>query len=120
MYSLLATLLSIPTAFAIGGPTIPTTPNAPVTSVSFESPFGSGGTVESVLNNLTTYAVTLSVPIATAFVIYGAFQILTASGAPAQIEAGKKTVRYALSGLALVIVAKLLVSIVSGIVQGLV
>jgi hypothetical protein len=120
MYYILATILSIPTAFAAISGGIDTEKNPPISSVKFESPFGSGGTVESVLNNIVNYATIIAAPIATVLVMYGAFQILTAQGKPLQIEAGKKTVKYALGGLAVVMVARLLVSIVSGITKGLV
>lgn len=119
MYSILATILSIPITFAVGGSTIPTTPTTPIGGVTFDSPFGTGGTVQSVLNNLIDYATLIAAPIATVMVIYGAFQILTASGNPSQVAAGGKTIKYALGGIALVVVARLLVSIVSGIIQGL-
>lgn len=139
MYSIIATILSLPftisTAFAVetvtpelpmqpahtpGQQIIGTTQNAPITSqVTFASPFGNK-TITDVLNGIANYAVIVSAPLATAMIIYGAFQILAARGVAAQVQAGKKTITYALGGLVIVIIARLLVSIVSGIAKGLV
>lgn len=126
MYFILAKILSfpflIPNTFAAGtgpGTTIPTQPNTPIGGVTFTGPFGNA-TITSVLNNIANYAVIIAAPLSTVMVIYGAFQILTAQGKAPQITAGKTTIKYALGGLVVVVVARLLVSIVSGIAKGLI
>lgn len=137
MYKLLAILFSLPititTAFAQTGTTqpqmmpshvpgqriIPTTQNTPVTtSITFTSPFGSA-TVTDVLNRIINYAILVVSPLAAVMILYGAFQILTSRGSEEKYRAGRKTIIYALGGLAIVILARGLVSIFRGLIIGL-
>lgn len=138
MYKLLAILLSLPftilTAFAVetvtpqtpmipshvpGQRIIPTTQNAPVTtSISFTSPFGNA-TITDVLNRIINYAILVVGPLAAVMILYGAFQILTSRGESAKVTAGRKTITYALGGLAIVILARGLVAIFRGLIIGL-
>ncbi len=121
MYSIIAAILSIPTSFAAisgGVDTIPTTQNAPVSSVSFEGPFKNEN-VETVLKRLAGYAVTIGASVATLMILYGAFQILTSRGNIEQVKTGRKTIIYALGGLVVIILAQGLVDLFASITHSL-
>ncbi len=63
-------------------------------------------------NNLTDLLVfiggqlyLLSIPIVVIMILYGAFQILTAAGEESKIQIGKRTIKYAILGFVVVLVA---------------
>lgn len=84
------------------------------TSDSFElpNPLGVtsiGGLIARIMNAL--YFVIP--PIAVLMVIIGAFQILTAGGDPAKFKTGKQTITYAVIGIAIFLLADLLIGLVT-------
>ena len=54
--------------------------------------------------------------IVTLMVIFGAFNLLTSAGDPKKTELGKKTIMYAIIGLAIALIAKIIPSVVKFIV----
>jgi hypothetical protein len=58
-----------------------------------------------VWQKIYTFIWNISFPIATIMILVGAWQILTAGGDPKGFETGKKTILYAVIGLAIVLVA---------------
>jgi hypothetical protein len=58
-----------------------------------------------VWKKIYTFIWNISFPIATIMILVGAWQILTAGGEPKGFESGKKTILYAVIGLAIVLVA---------------
>ena len=123
MYSIIIAILSflspVPTAFAVGGNSIQTTPNEPITSsIRFESPFGDA-TITDVLNRLIDYGITIAASLAAIMILWGAFQIMTSAGVEKKYAAGKQTILYALGGLVIIILARGLVAIFRGLIIGL-
>jgi len=57
----------------------------------------------------------ISAPIAIIIILYGAFQILTSAGNSEKMEAGKKTITWAVIGFALVVAAGGLAEIIRSI-----
>ncbi len=53
------------------------------------------------LKNLINYAVGISIPLATGFIVYGAFQIMTAGGNTGKVDSGKKIIYAAVIGVAI-------------------
>lgn len=77
----------------------------PQTTIDASSP---QGTLKSIIN----WALYLAGILAVLFVIYGGYQYLTAGGNDAQATAGRKTLTNALIGLAITILAYVIVQIV--------
>ena len=61
---------------------------------------------EELWNLLMKGVLWAAVPITTAMVLWGAFQILTAGGDPEKVKSGGKTVLYAAMGFGLVLIAQ--------------
>ncbi|TSC89910.1 MAG: Uncharacterized protein G01um10143_400 [Parcubacteria group bacterium Gr01-1014_3] len=53
------------------------------------------------LKNLINYAVGISIPLATGFIVYGAFEIMTAGGNSGKVDSGKKIIYAAVIGVAI-------------------
>ena len=71
----------------------------------FDTSAGHGSLLGNVLEVLTVTAGT----VAAIFIVIGAFQYLTAYGSEEKSEAGKKTLTWAIIGLVVVILAKVLI-----------
>ncbi|NRQ34835.1 hypothetical protein HII36_23800 [Nonomuraea sp. NN258] len=69
-----------------------------------------------VIDNLRNVIVGLLVALATLFLTVGGVRYILAGGDPGEVEAGKKTLRYAGLGYGIAALAPLLVSILKGIV----
>lgn len=69
------------------------------------NPLGTGTTITSLLERITTYLLELAVPVTTVLILYGAFQILTAAGDIKKVETGRKTIIYAVIGFGIVLIA---------------
>jgi hypothetical protein len=70
-------------------------------------------TITGLLNDIAIFLLNISVIIAGIMVIYGAFQILTAGAVPENIEKGKKTILYAVVGLGIMLLFKVLIAIIA-------
>ena len=111
-------ILNIPSVFADAPPIIPDKAEdgknmkllLPNTSQS-----GSNAINNEILPTVTRTIITLSATSAVLFIIWGAVQILTAYGDPAKIDAGKKTMRWAIQGLIVAILAYSIVSVIGGL-----
>ncbi len=84
-----------------------------VGGLPIQPPPGIPTDVNQLINNITTWLLTIVAPIAALMILYGAFLILTAAGSSERYESGKKTILYAVIGLVIVIISKALVSIVT-------
>lgn len=66
------------------------------------------GLIQKIINALTGLALALGVLV----IIYGAFLILLAAGDPKKFETGKKTILYAVAGVAIALTASLIIEFV--------
>ena len=92
---------------------IGTQPPANASGITLPNPFGEGSTIFTILDKIATWLLTISVLVAGIMVIYGAFQILTAGAVPENIEKGKKTILYAMVGLGIILLFKVLIALIA-------
>lgn len=62
------------------------------------------------LKNLINFGVTISIPLATGFIVYGAFQIMTAGGNSGKVDDGKKIIYAAVIGVAIALGSYLIIN----------
>jgi phosphate uptake regulator len=104
--------------YAIAHAATPTTSHMPVgvsalaPALSAEQP----GSLDAVIDNLRNVIVGLLVALATLFLTVGGVRYILAGGDPGEVEAAKKTLRYAALGYGIAVLAPLLVTILKGIV----
>jgi hypothetical protein len=72
--------------------------------------------LNEVINNLRNVIVGLLVGLATLFATIGGVRYMLAGGDPGEVEAAKKTLRYAAIGYSVAVLAPVLVKILQGIV----
>ena len=72
--------------------------------------------LDEVINNLRDVLVGLLVGLATLFATIGGVRYMLAGGDPGEVEAAKKTLRYAAIGYSVAVLAPLLVKILQGLV----
>lgn len=72
--------------------------------------------LDEVITNLRNVIVGLLVGLATLFATIGGVRYILAGGDPGEVEAAKKTLRYAAVGYAVAVLAPLLVKMLQGIV----
>lgn len=65
--------------------------------------------IVQLINNIVNVLLGLGGAIAVLFIIWGAYQYLTAFGDEAKAEEGKKTITWAILGIIFIIVSRLLV-----------
>lgn len=70
--------------------------------------------VAEIINNITTWVVGLVGAIAVLFIIWGGFLYITAAGNKDQAEKAKKTITYAVIGVVIIVLAKVIISLVTG------
>jgi len=75
------------------------------------------GDPDSLVNNATNIALGLAGGIAVIFILIGAFYYFTAYGNEEKATKGKTTVMWALIGVALIVLSKLIVSIMINLIQ---
>ncbi|MFF4775473.1 pilin [Microtetraspora fusca] len=72
--------------------------------------------LNQVIDNLRNVIIGLLVGLATLFLTIGGVRYMLAGGDPGEVEAAKKTLRYAAFGYGIAVLAPLLVNILKGIV----
>lgn len=95
-------LMSASQAFAQFGSTTPTLPSTAT------------GNVRDSISRLLTFVLTFLGLLAVVFVVIGGIRILSAGGNQEQVQAGKKTIIYALVGLVVVFFARVMVNFITG------
>lgn len=70
--------------------------------------------INSLFENLLTVGLGVAVAVSAFFVMWGGFLYLSAAGSPRQMEQGKTAIVGALTGLAIVLLAR----VIAGMVQG--
>ncbi|GGL42605.1 pilin [Planomonospora parontospora] len=89
-----------------------TSPTVPAAGEVLAAP----SSLNQVIDNLRNVIVGLLVGLATLFLTIGGIRYILAGGDPGEVEAAKKTLRYAGIGYGVAALAPLLVSILQGIV----
>ncbi|MEK7612001.1 MAG: pilin [Patescibacteria group bacterium] len=72
--------------------------------------------LEQILNDLIGFAVGLGLTIATLMIIWGGYQILFAKGDPTEFENGKRTITYAVIGVAVLLISRALIALIKEII----
>ncbi|MGW0805559.1 pilin [Nonomuraea sp. NPDC002799] len=72
--------------------------------------------LNAVIDNLRNVIIGLLVALATLFLTVGGVRYILASGDPGEVEAAKKTLRYAALGYGIAVLAPLFVTVLKGIV----
>lgn len=85
---------------------------------TLDNPLGEGTTILGLLERITGYLWEIAVPIVTIFILYGAFQILTAAGDVKRVESGRKTILYAVIGFGVILIASGIPYILEEILTG--
>lgn len=83
-------------------------------AITIQNPLGVD-TIEDLVNKIAGYVYGVSAAFATIMILIGAFQILTAEGDAAKYKKGKDTILYTVIGLAIILLAGGIVSLVSGV-----
>ncbi|MFI0411205.1 pilin [Actinomadura sp. 3N508] len=76
------------------------------------------GSLDEVIRNLRNVIVGLLVGLATLFATIGGARLMLAGGDPGEVEAAKRTLRYAAIGYAVAVLAPVLVKLLQSIVGG--
>ena len=75
-------------------------------------------TIEKVLNNISTYLESIAGVIAVIFIVIGGIMYMLSGGNKDMMERGKKTVIYALAGLAIVVGASTFLTEIKAVIGG--
>ncbi len=77
-------------------------------ALTLENPLGNTGvnSISALIDKITTALVEAAAPIVTIMVLVGAFKMLTAGDNETKFQDGKKTITYAVIGMAVVLLAK--------------
>ena len=103
IYSIIASVIALPTmAYAQNKPLV------------LENPLGGAGvdSIPALIDKITTFLVEAAAPIVTIMILVGAFKMLTAAGNENKFQEGKKTITYAIIGMAVVLLSKGVTSII--------
>jgi len=68
--------------------------------------------VNTLFENLLNIGIGVAAAVSAFFVMWGAFLYMSAAGSPRQMEAGKTAIVNALAGLAIVLLARVIASMV--------
>lgn len=98
-FTIFSLILSAKTAFAIGEG------GTGSSGSSLPNPLGEGTTIFKLLDRLIYYMYVLAIPVVTILILYGAFQILTAAGDSKKVTEGKETIKWAIIGFVIVLIA---------------
>lgn len=77
-----------------------------------------GASLGEVINNARLWVLGLLAAVATLMLVIGGARYVLAAGDPSQVERAKQTMKSALAGYALAVLAPVLLSVLQGIVGG--
>ena len=75
-------------------------------------------TLPQVINGLKTWVMGLLAAVATLFLVIGGLRYMTAAGDPAAVEQAKGSLKAALTGYALAVLAPVILQVLQGILGG--
>ena len=82
-----------------GGVTVPTCPPDQICNPL------KYGTIQEIINTIASFLFTISIPIVTIMVLYGAFMLLTSGGNEERIKTGRKVILWAIIGFVVMLIA---------------
>ncbi len=85
--------------------------------VDLPNPLGATETIPQLLDKITDFLVKLAAPIVAIVVVYGAFQILFATGDPEKFATGRKTILYAVVGYAIIWIGRGIAIIIENLLK---
>lgn len=74
--------------------------------------------VMEALERIINWIFTILIVVAVIFLVWGAFNFVTAAGSPEKVEAGKQSIMWALVGVVIALLARGLVALVKVVVRG--
>ena len=74
--------------------------------------------VQDIIDAVQTWIFTIALVIAPLMIVLGAFYILTSAGEPSRVQKGRSIIIWAAIGLAVVLLAKVLYSVILGVIKG--
>lgn len=74
--------------------------------------------INSLFTNLLNIGLSVAVTVAAFFLMYGAFIYMSAAGSPHQMERGKSAMVNAIAGLAIVLSARVIASMIQSALGG--
>lgn len=89
---------------------IPVTVNA----ISIDNPL-KYESLEELVEHLIGFIFAISLALVPGLILFGAFYILTAAGDPSRVQKGQKIIMYAVIGLAVILFAKGIISVLKNI-----
>ena len=93
--------------------------NAMAQSITIPNPLGSGGKdIPTLIDTIATWLLEIGTTIAVIIVIWAAFLFMTSGGNQEKVTMARKTLWYAIIGLALLILAKGVTSIIQNLLSG--
>jgi len=82
-----------------------------IASIAFAQATTTLGELGPIINRIKTFLQALGAVLAIVFVILGGYRILMAGGAKEEVETGRRYILYAITGLALILVAEVLAKV---------
>ncbi|MDP4127592.1 MAG: pilin [Bacillota bacterium] len=73
--------------------------------------------VPKIINDVIGWVLLLTGSITVLFIVYGGFKYVTSAGNKEQAESAKKTLTYAIIGLVIIVLAKIVVSLVTNSIK---
>ncbi|MCK5286138.1 MAG: hypothetical protein KAJ58_02855 [Candidatus Pacebacteria bacterium] len=88
-------------------------------NVKLENPIGGTSTLAGFVTQILGVVKTIATPIAILAIIYSGFLFVKARGNPGELEKAKETLKWTLVGVAVLLAAELLSSVVEGTINSL-
>lgn len=93
----------------------------PLQTLAYEAPspgiINSSKTLRDIINAAIGWSFGIIGSLAILFIIYGGFQYITSGGSKEKAEEAKKTLTYAIGGLLVVLVARIIVALLSNTIE---
>lgn len=85
--------------------------------VCFDNPLKQGD-IPSIIEAVTNLLADIAIPLGIIILVWGGIQIMTAAGSEEKVTQGKKTILWAVVGVAIVLLVKFIVGFVKEILGG--
>jgi len=101
-----------------GSPGSPGTPGQPIPyTFKLENPFKGASDLMGLIKVIGQWIFNLAIPVAVIFIIVGGLQFLFAGANPALAQKGKTTLKYAIIGLAIVLIGQGFVTLIKSVIE---
>lgn len=87
-------------------------------AVSIPNPLGRTTTIAGLVDNIATFLLQIGIPITTIMILVAAIQFMFAGGSEKRVTAAKQTLLYAIIGLAVLLLAKGVSSVIKSFLGG--